>query len=45
VLALRINLSNQVRQRHPATASDLFQAQPEGIFKGHARPSLPAKID
>jgi hypothetical protein len=37
LLALCVDRSNQVRQLHPATASDLFQALPKGIFKGHAR--------
>ena len=43
VLALQVDEANQLRHRHPATASDLFQALPELSLKGHARPAATAQ--
>jgi hypothetical protein len=37
MLALCVDLDNQIRQRHLAPISDLFQAVPEGVVNGHAR--------
>jgi hypothetical protein len=36
VPALRVDLANQIRQRHPVTVSDPLQALPEGVLNTHA---------